>query len=66
MPTLMLVLFAALVGGGVGFVVGRVWEIRQAMRLVSRYSTQLAPASHAHQSANADDLLARNDSPMGF
>ena len=64
MPTIMLVLFAAVVGVGIGFIVGRVWEIRRGLRSASHYSTP--NTLHAHQPASPEHLLARSEPPMGF
>jgi hypothetical protein len=66
MQMLMLVLFAALVGVGIGFVVGRVWEIRRGLRSASHYSTRSPNTLHAHQPASPEHLLARSEPPMGF
>jgi hypothetical protein len=65
MTILMLILFVA--GGVIGFVSGRVWEIRSGMRSASRYSErsrQIIP-NGAHQPAAPSDL-ARSEPPMGF
>lgn len=67
MPTIILVLFAAVVGLGIGFVAGRVWEIRRDdPRAASRYSTRSLNTLHAHQPASPERLLARIEPPMGF
>jgi hypothetical protein len=67
MPTIILVLFAAVVGLGIGFVAGRVWELRRDdLRAASRYSTRSLNTLHAHQPASPERLLARIEPPMGF
>jgi hypothetical protein len=66
MQTLMLVLFAAVVGLGIGFVGGRVWEIRRDdLRAASRYSTRSLNTLHAHQPASPEHLVARGEPPIG-
>jgi hypothetical protein len=66
MQTLMLILFAAVVGVAIGFVAGRVWEIRlDDVRTASLYSTRSLNTLNAHQPASPERLLARGEPPTG-
>jgi hypothetical protein len=61
MQTLMLVLFVTVFAGAVGFVAGRVWEIRSGQ---SRPSLPIDLV--LQQPASPVRLLARIEPPMGF
>jgi hypothetical protein len=58
MMTLMLFLFVAMGGGGIGFVAGRVWEIRSGMQ------SQLI--KYERHSTSPDELLTPSEPQMGF
>jgi len=70
----MLLLVTSLVSLAIGFVLGRVWEIRQGMRQTASDSAHLASAPSDRHDARAQgltpprDLLAshNNKSQMGF
>jgi hypothetical protein len=69
----MLLLVTSLVSLAIGFLLGRVWEIRQGMRQTASYSAPLASAPGDRHDARAQrptpprDLLAsHNKSQMGF
>jgi len=69
----MLLLVTSLVSLAIGFVLGRVWEIRQGMRQTASDSARLASAPSDRHDARGQrltpprDLLAsHNKSQMGF
>ena len=61
MTTLMLFLFVAVFGGAVGFVAGRVWEIRSGMQ-----SGRPQRNDYDRLAASPGDLPTPGEPPMGF